>query len=191
MPDRRNLRSLRVLALAAALTLPGSAGAQEPGDFRAMPLADVTKWLEQNLPTAAQLRYVRIDDDDEGPRRVEALLQVVGVQFTGCSMAYRERLTIDSEKAEVRRWSLNLAGLSRNVVAVETPAADGQLSPSRWWTLLIRDANGSAALRATGEEGTPTLGRAGHASIQIPDQSMALRVASALSAAAARCRTGS
>jgi hypothetical protein len=191
MPARRNRRFQTVLALAAALTLPQSAGAQEPGDFRAMTLADVTKWLEKNLPDAAQLHHVRIDDDDEGPRRVEASLQVVGVQFTGCSMAFRERLTIDNKKAEVRRWSVNLAGLARDIVAVETPAADGQMSPSRWWTLLIRDANGRAGLRATGEEGTPTMGRAGITSIQIPDQGKAERVASALSAAAARCRARS
>jgi hypothetical protein len=153
-----------------------------------MPLADVTRWLEQNLPAAAQLRYVRIDDDDEGARRVDASVKVVGVRFTGCTMDFRERLAIDNKPVEVRRYSLNLGGLTRDVVATEITAAEGQLSPSRWWTVLIHDANGRGALRATGEEGTPSPGRVQLATIQIPDESMAHRVAGALSAAVAGCK---
>jgi hypothetical protein len=188
MPVRHCVRLLPTLALAGALMLPRSSAAQAPGDFRSMALPDVTSWLEKNLPPAAEFRYVRIDDDDEGPRRVEALVQIVGVKFTGCTIAFRERLTIDNKKAEVRHWSMNLAGLTRDVVAEEAPVADGQLSPNRAWALVIRDGNGRGGLRADGEEGTPTPGRLRVTALQIRDQGMAQLVARALSAAAAICR---
>jgi hypothetical protein len=131
---------------------------------------------------------LRFEEDDDGVHRIEGSLAVTSMKFAGCSMDYRERLAINDNPAEVRRWSANLAELSREVSVSEVPPPDGQQSPMRWWMVVIRDADGRGRLRAVQEGGKANRTQATFVTLQIPDEGMAGRVARAFSAAVEVCR---